>query len=109
MKRITWLVMALALMLPWDVSANDELLKLQNDDSVWVIPGKNYASTRYSVLNQITPTLVPKPKQAWSFSTGALRGHEGQPLVVSTTLYVNSSYPTHVHALALPTERARTT
>jgi len=106
MKRITWLVMALALMLPWDVSANDELLKLQNDDSVWVIPGKNYASTRYSGLNQITTSNVAKLKQVWSFSTGALRGHEGQPLVVNNTMYVNSAYPNHVYALDLTKEGA---
>jgi PQQ-dependent dehydrogenase (methanol/ethanol family) len=106
MKRITWLVMALALMLPWDVSANDELLKLQNDDSVWVIPGKNYASTRYSGLNQITTSNVAKLKQVWSFSTGALRGHEGQPLVVNNTMYVHSAYPNHVFALDLTKEGA---
>ena len=104
MKRITWLVMALALILPWDASANDELLKLQNDDSVWVIPGKNYASTRYSGLNQITPSNVAKLKQVWSFSTGALRGHEGQPLVVNNTMYVHSAYPNHVFALDLTKE-----
>ncbi len=106
MKRITWLVMALALILPWDASANDELLKLQNDDSVWVIPGKNYASTRYSGLNQITPSNVAKLKQVWSFSTGALRGHEGQPLVVNNTMYVNSAYPNHIYALDLTKEGA---
>jgi lanthanide-dependent methanol dehydrogenase len=104
MKRITWLVMTLALVLPWSASANDELLKLQNDDSVWVIPGKNYSSTRYSGLNQITTGNVAKLKQVWSFSTGALRGHEGQPLVVNNTMYVHSAYPTHVYAMDLTKE-----
>jgi lanthanide-dependent methanol dehydrogenase len=106
MKRITWLVMASALMLPWSASANDELLKLQNDDSVWVIPGKNYSSTRYSGLNEINTTNVAKLKQVWSFSTGALRGHEGQPLVVNNTMYIISAYPNHVYALDLTKEGA---
>src|SRR5262245_31117515 len=106
MKRITWVVMALALTSPMNASANDELLRLQNDDNVWVIPGKNYSSTRYSGLNQITTTNVTKLRQVWSFSTGALRGHEGQPLVVNNTMYVVSAYPNHVYALDLTKEGA---
>jgi len=39
-------------------------------------------------------------------STGALRGHEGQPLVVGSTMYVHSAYPNHVYALDLKKEGA---
>ena len=42
--------------------------------------------------------------QVWSFSTGALRGHEGQPLVVGTTMYVHSAYPNHVYAIDMTKE-----
>jgi PQQ-dependent dehydrogenase (methanol/ethanol family) len=106
MKRITWLAVVLALMLPWAASANDELLKLQNDDNQWAIPGKNYSSTRYSSLNKINTTNVKQLRPIWSFSTGALRGHEGQPLVVGNTMYIVSAYPNHVYALDLTKEGA---
>jgi lanthanide-dependent methanol dehydrogenase len=106
MKRITWLAVVLALMLPWAASANEELLKLQNDDNQWAIPGKNYSSTRYSSLNKINTTNVKQLRPIWSFSTGALRGHEGQPLVVGNTMYIVSAYPNHVYALDLTKEGA---
>ncbi|MBS1202951.1 MAG: methanol dehydrogenase, partial [Chromatiaceae bacterium] len=35
------------------VFANAELLKLQEDPNLWVMPNGNYSSTRYSALDQI--------------------------------------------------------
>ena len=46
------------------------------DDGQWVMPGKDYASTRYSGLTQLTPANVARLRPVWSFSTGVLRGHE---------------------------------
>ena len=37
-------------------SANDELIKLQQDTKHWVMPTGNYANTRFSKLDQITAT-----------------------------------------------------
>jgi PQQ-dependent dehydrogenase (methanol/ethanol family) len=91
---------------PFVVSANDELLKLQNDDGQWVMQRKNYSSWAYSTLNQITKENVKNLKVAWSFSTGTNQGHEGVPLVVGTTMYVHSSFPNHVYALDLTKEGA---
>jgi len=54
------------------------------DDGQWTMPGKNYAATRYSGLTQITPGNAPRLRPVWSFSTGVLGGHEGQPLVVGS-------------------------
>jgi PQQ-dependent dehydrogenase (methanol/ethanol family) len=34
-------------------------------------------------------------------STGATRGHEGQPLVIGDTMYYQSAYPNHVYAIDL--------
>ena len=51
-------------------------------DGDWTMPGKDYAATRYSGLAQITPANVAGLQPVWTFSTGVLRGHEGQPLVV---------------------------
>ena len=93
MKRGLVFATLAVLLLPFAAAANQELMSLQNDDGQWAIPGKNYSSTRYSSLGQITTANVAKLKQVWSFSTGALRGHEGQPLVVGTTMYVHSRVP----------------
>jgi alcohol dehydrogenase (cytochrome c)/methanol dehydrogenase (cytochrome c) subunit 1 len=85
-------------------SANQDLLTLQGDDNQWAMPGKNYAATRYSTLKQITTGNIKNLRQVWSFSTGALRGHEGQPLVVGSTMYVHSAYPNHVYAIDMTKE-----
>jgi len=101
-----WVIVVSALWLPWTVVANQDLLTRQNDDNQWALPSKNYAGTRYSSLNQINAGNIKNLHQVWSFSTGALRGHEGQPLVVGSTMYVHSAYPNHVYALDLTKEGA---
>jgi lanthanide-dependent methanol dehydrogenase len=63
------------------------------DDGQWTMPAKNYASTRYSGLAQITATNAKALRPVWTFSTGVLAGHEGQPLVVKNTMYVVTPYP----------------
>ena len=105
MKRRFWPAsLFLLLVMPALVFGNEELLKLQKDDAQWAIPRKNYAATGYSGLSQITTENVKKLKVAWSFSTGALRGHEGAPLVVGKTMYAHSAFPNHVYALDLTKE-----
>jgi lanthanide-dependent methanol dehydrogenase len=89
------------LLLPFAAQANDELLKLQKDPGQWVVPRGNYAGWGYSSLNQINTLNAKNLRVAWTFSTGALRGHEGAPLVVGTMMYVHSAYPNHVYALDL--------
>src|SRR5436305_7483731 len=58
------------------------------EDGQWTMPAKDYASTRYSGLGEITTGNVKDLKLAWSFSTGFLGGHEAAPLVVGGTMYV---------------------
>ncbi len=106
MKRRMWAVCVILLMLPFMAYGNDELLSLQQDDGQWVLPGNNYASTRYSTLNQISTYNVHKLKAAWTFSRGVLRGQEGSPLVVGTTMYVHTGFPNIVYALDLTQEGA---
>src|SRR5262245_12275003 len=106
MKRGLVLATLAVLLLPYAAAANQDLMSMQNDDGQWIIPGKNYSSTRYSTLQQINTNNVAKLRQVWSFSTGALRGHEGQPLVVGTTMYVHSAFPNHIYALDLSKEGA---
>ena len=71
----------------------------------WHMPAGDYASSRYSELAQITPANAKNLHVAWTFSTGVLRGHEGQPLVVDNTMYIVTPYPNVAYALDL-THRA---
>src|SRR5256885_9796951 len=68
------------------------------------MPGKDNAATRYSGLSQITPTSASKLHPVWSFSTGVLGGHEGQPLVVNGTMYVVTPFPNVLCAFDLSGE-----
>jgi PQQ-dependent dehydrogenase (methanol/ethanol family) len=101
MPRTIWSVLFVMLLQPFATQANDELLRLQTDPGQWVMQRKNYAATGYSELSQITANNVKHLKAAWTFSTGVLRGHEGAPLVVGTTMYVNTPFPNTVYALDL--------
>ena len=83
------------------VTANSELLKMQKNADDWVMPNGNYASTRYSELNQITTNNVKDLQVAWTFSTGVLRGHEGGPLVMGDVMYIHTPFPNKVFALDL--------
>lgn len=73
--------------------------KMEADDFQWVRPAKDYASTRYSTLDQINTNNVKDLKVAWSFSTGADRGHEAAPLYVNGTLYIITPWPNTLFAL----------
>ena len=94
-------IVCLALLLPGIAAANEQLDKLSQDHNQWVIPAGNYAGHRYSGLNQITPDNVKNLHVAWTMSTGSLRGHEGQPLVVGDTMFFESSFPNYVYAVSL--------
>src|SRR4051812_24497732 len=50
-------------------------------ESDWLLPGHDYAATRFSALNKIDTSNVSQLKEAWSYTTGIADGHEGQPLV----------------------------
>jgi len=71
------------------------------EDGQWLRPAKDYASTRFSGLDQITTANAASLKLAWSFSTGVLRGQEAAPLVVGSTMYVVTPYPNILYALDL--------
>jgi PQQ-dependent dehydrogenase (methanol/ethanol family) len=78
-----------------------DLLKLEKDDGQWVMPSKNYASTRFSSLDEINAGNASRLKVAWTFSTGVVAGHEGAPLVVGSTMFVVTPFPNLVYALDL--------
>jgi PQQ-dependent dehydrogenase (methanol/ethanol family) len=74
------------------------------DDGQWTMPGKDYASTRYSGLAEITAGNAGSLRPVWTFSTGVLAGHEGQPLVVKNTMYVVTPWPNVLYAFDLTHE-----
>jgi PQQ-dependent dehydrogenase (methanol/ethanol family) len=67
----------------------------------WHLAAGDYASTRYSDLNQITPANAARLAPAFTFDTGQRRGHEAPPLVVGSTMYLVTPYPNEVFALDL--------
>ncbi len=70
-------------------------------DGQWTMPARDYAATRYSPLAQISVANAGRLRPVWTFSTGVLGGHEGQPLVVGHTLYVVTPYPNVLYAFDL--------
>jgi PQQ-dependent dehydrogenase (methanol/ethanol family) len=71
------------------------------EDGQWLMPAKNYASTRFSGLDQINTENVKNLKVAWTFDTGVNRGQEAAPIVVNNTMYIVTPYPNILYALDL--------
>lgn len=72
-----------------------------NDDGQWPMPTKDYANTRFSKLDRITPANVKTLRLVWSAKTGVLRGHEAAPIVVGDSMYVITPYPNRLLAFDL--------
>jgi PQQ-dependent dehydrogenase (methanol/ethanol family) len=71
------------------------------DDGQWVMPARDYASSRYSGLDEINLGNVSRLHAVWSFSTGLRTGHEAAPLVVGSTMYLVTPFPNYLFALDL--------
>jgi PQQ-dependent dehydrogenase (methanol/ethanol family) len=100
-KQSFLIVIVLSFVAASAAQANDMLMRMANDAKQWVMPTGNYANHRYSELDQINAKNVKGLKVAWTFSTGVLRGHEGNPLVVGDVMYVHTPFPNKVFALDL--------
>src|SRR3989454_8433409 len=72
----------------------------------WTMTGRTYDLQRYSPLPQLNKANVKSLKAAWTFSTGVLNGHEGNPLVIGNVMYVHSAFPNIVFALDLTKDGA---
>lgn len=79
--------------------SSQEIIELSEDHTQWVMPAKNYASTRFSGLDQINTSNVQNLEIAWTFSTGLTTGHEAAPIVVGETMYVVTPWPNILYAL----------
>lgn len=67
----------------------------------WHLPAGDYANTRFSPLAQINTSNVANLKVISTMSTGIPRGHEGNPLVVGSTMFVVTPFPNLLYALDL--------
>jgi PQQ-dependent dehydrogenase (methanol/ethanol family) len=72
-----------------------------DDNGEWTMPAKNFASTRFSALDEVNWQNVATLTLAFSFDTGVKRGQEAAPLVVGATMYVVTPYPNVLFALDL--------
>jgi PQQ-dependent dehydrogenase (methanol/ethanol family) len=71
------------------------------EDGNWPMPAKNYASSRYSGLDEINRNNVRQLQVAFTFSPGVVRGQESAPIVIDGVLYFVSPYPNILYALDL--------
>lgn len=67
----------------------------------WTTPSGTLQGTRYSTLAEITPANAGSLVEEFSFPTGAKASHQGQPLVVGSTMYVVTPFPNKLIALDL--------
>src|SRR5665213_4604214 len=99
-KHAAVLLVAVSGSIAWAARAlADDLDALSRDDKQWVMPAKNYASTRFSGLGQINAGNAGQLGVAWEFSLGSDHGQEAAPIVVGDTMYVVGAYPNEVFAL----------
>src|SRR5262245_48616018 len=80
---------------------SESLDQMSQDPNQWVMPGGDYGGNRHSKLGQINADNVNHLQVAWTMSTGTLRGHEGQPLVIGDMMYFETAYPNYVYAINL--------
>jgi len=102
MNKVNTFLVALAIPLLTGVaSANQSVTEAAANPDNWATWGGDYGGTRYSKLDQINKGNVKDLQVAWTFSTGVLRGHEGGPLVIGDTMYVQTPFPNKVFSINL--------
>ena len=64
--------------------SDSEFAAAYKNPDLWPGMGHDLGLNRHSDLSQINMGNIDKLQGVWSQSTGALRGHEGQPIVIET-------------------------
>ena len=77
---------------------NERLLNSAAEPHNWLMYSGNYASQRYSELDQINNTNAGQLKMQWAFQLRALDRAETTPLVIDGVMYVTEA-PSNVIAL----------
>ena len=75
--------------------------RLESDDGQWIRAAKDFASTRYSSLDEINQSNAQNLELVWKFDTGLRRGQEAAPIVVNNTMYVVTPWPNYLIAFDL--------
>jgi lanthanide-dependent methanol dehydrogenase len=73
----------------------------QGAGAEWTTPAGTPQGTRFSTLADITPANVGTLVEEFSFPTGATASHQGQPLVIGSTMYIVTPFPNKLIALDL--------
>jgi len=83
---------------------SEHLLHASDQPQNWLTYSGSYASQRYSLLRQVTPTNVKTLEQKWIFQAESLEKFETTPLVVDGIMYITQA-PSDVVALDAKTGR----
>jgi PQQ-dependent dehydrogenase (methanol/ethanol family) len=82
-------------------TASPGRLASSDDSGDWIRAAKDYSSSRFAALDQITAGNVSQLGVRLTFSTGVVAGHEAAPLVVNGTMFVVTPWPNTLYALDL--------
>ena len=104
MRPLSACSIAMTLMLAPLGGTTPALAATAAEDGQWLMPARDFAGTRFSPLAQINSGNATTLHPVWTFSTGVLAGHEGQPLVVGDTMYVVTPWPNVLYAFDLRKE-----
>ena len=98
-KRVRRPLLALTFMLA--AAALPQGAFAQAAGAEWPTPAGTPEGTRFSSLADITSANVNTLVEEFAFPTGTKASHQGQPLVVGTTMYIVTPYPNKLIALDL--------
>jgi len=84
-----------------NISGTTSSSPFSDESGDWIRPAKDFASTRYSSLSDITTESVKQLGVRVTFSTGVVAGHEAAPLVINDTMFVVTPWPNVLYALDL--------
>src|SRR6202161_854387 len=87
-------------------ASDSEQFQRFSDPHQWGAPAGNLNQTRYSSLKDINTGNVKGLNMVWAQSSGTLRGHEGQPLVIENVagkpmMFIESGWPNILQGLDL--------
>jgi PQQ-dependent dehydrogenase (methanol/ethanol family) len=87
-------------------ATDSEQFQRFTDPNQWGAPAGNLNQTRYSSLKDINTGNVQGLNMIWAQSSGTLRGHEGQPLVIQNVggkpmMFIESGWPNILQGLDL--------
>lgn len=97
---LIFLALAAAALLP-------NAARAQAAGAEWTTPAGTVQGTRFSSLAQITPANAGTLVEEFAVPTGTTASHQGQPLVVGSTMYVVTPYPNKLIAIDLGNRGAK--